>query len=134
MADIRVTSTGRVFYKVDDCTAALLLEALPGSFERYKIAAPPVQTTPVFYVAPSEYTARIGIFLKLPSGEVRSAFDCTDKRATESTLGAGEIPEQVWQSYVARTGISVGLSEADRNADAVRRHREEQLTAGFKLG
>jgi hypothetical protein len=134
MADIRVTSTGRVFYKVDECTAALLLEALPGSFERYKPVAPPAQTVPVFYVAPSEYTARIGLFVKLPSAEVRSAFDCADKRAAEKTLGAGEIPEQVWQTYVARTGTMPGLSEADRNADSLRRHREEQITAGFKLG
>jgi hypothetical protein len=134
MADIRVTSTGKVFYKVDDCTAALLLEALPASFERYKPAAPPVQTVPIFYSAPSEYTARIGIFVKLPSGEVRSAFDVADKRAAEKMLSAGEIPEQEWQKYVARSGVSGGLSEADRNADAARRHREEQLTAGFKLG
>ena len=52
MADIRVTSTGKIFYRVDDCTAALLLEALPASFERVKPPAPPVQTAPQLFIAP----------------------------------------------------------------------------------
>ncbi len=32
--DIRVTSTGKIFYKVDPLLGGLLLEALPASFER----------------------------------------------------------------------------------------------------
>ena len=32
--DIRVTSTGKIFYKVDPLLGGLLFEALPASFER----------------------------------------------------------------------------------------------------
>jgi hypothetical protein len=32
--DIKITSTGKVFYQVDNTLAAILIEALPGSFER----------------------------------------------------------------------------------------------------
>jgi hypothetical protein len=32
--DIKVTSTGKIFYQIDNAVAALLMEALPASFER----------------------------------------------------------------------------------------------------
>lgn len=39
--DLRCTSTGRIFYKIDSQIAALLIEALPSVFE--KVDAPPPQ-------------------------------------------------------------------------------------------
>jgi hypothetical protein len=32
--DVKVTSTGKVFYQVDNAVAAMLMEAFPASFER----------------------------------------------------------------------------------------------------
>lgn len=53
MADIKVTSTGRVFYQVPDVLSALLREAFPASFEKLapKLAhnvAPPTVNAPRF--------------------------------------------------------------------------------------
>ena len=52
MADIKVTSTGRIFYRIDDATALLLLEAFPASFERLtQIEKKPLQTNWEYRVA-----------------------------------------------------------------------------------
>jgi hypothetical protein len=50
MSDIRVTSTGEIFYKVDSQIANLLMAALPTVFERVeqKSAAPAAPQTPTF--------------------------------------------------------------------------------------
>jgi hypothetical protein len=103
--DIRVTSSGRIFYRVDDCTAALLIEALPSVFERAKPPAPPApQTTPRFYVAPSQHTGNIGLWVQLPTGEVRSTYNAANKAAAESALGvkADAIPQPVWDAFDAK--------------------------------
>jgi hypothetical protein len=42
--DVKVTSTGKVFYQVDAATAAMLMEAFPASFER--AAARPAPAAP----------------------------------------------------------------------------------------
>ena len=48
--DIRVTRTGKVFYRIDAALAAILLEALPGSFEQVAAttAAPMQSAVPRF--------------------------------------------------------------------------------------
>jgi hypothetical protein len=104
MADLLVTSTGRIFYRVDDCMAALLIEAFGGAFERVKPPAPPAPvTTPRFYVGPSPTTSNIGLHVQLPTGEIRSAYKSTTKKGAESALSAGEIPEHIWESFVQRS-------------------------------
>jgi hypothetical protein len=71
MADIRVTSTGKPFYKVDDTLAAILIEALPSVFERVKAPAPePLPTRPAFRLAAGDQ-GRWGIRCTYPSGETR---------------------------------------------------------------
>jgi hypothetical protein len=42
--DVRVTSTGRVFYQVDNAVAAMLMEAFPASFERAEAKPAPPAT------------------------------------------------------------------------------------------
>ena len=106
MADIRCTSTGRVFYRVDDCVAALLQEAFPASFEKARtpaVAAPPAPTEPRFYVSASAYSGNVGIFVQLPSGEVRSTYAARSLKAAEKALDAGPLPENVWEQFVAKT-------------------------------
>jgi len=44
--DIRVTSTGKIFYRIDPAVAALLLEALPASFEQVTEPPKPAQPKP----------------------------------------------------------------------------------------
>lgn len=101
--DIIVTSTQRVFRRVDDCTALLLMEAFPESFKKYAAPAPPPPSTvPVFYVGVSEYTGNIGLFVKLPTGEMRSAFQVLDKKQVETALGVGIVPQSVWDVYEAK--------------------------------
>jgi hypothetical protein len=50
MADIKVASTGKVFYQIDNSVAAVLLEAFPKSFARVE--------KPAFNVAPSPSRAK----------------------------------------------------------------------------
>lgn len=47
--DVRVTSTGKVFYQVDNATAALLLEMFPCAIER--LNAKPAPTPDAFTVS-----------------------------------------------------------------------------------
>jgi hypothetical protein len=107
--DILITSTGRIFRRMDDCTALALIEALPSVFERVKPAAPPAPvTTPRFYVAGSPHTGALGIFVQLPTGEVRSVFTegITKKRA-EDALGAGEMPDNVWEHFDSKRSVEM---------------------------
>jgi hypothetical protein len=104
--DILVTCTGRIFRRVDDCTALLLMEALPESFKRVDpkqhTASAPVQTTPHFYVAPSSHTGVIGLYVQLPTGEIRSIFGEMTREKAAAALGAGEIPQHIFEAYIAR--------------------------------
>ncbi len=51
MADVKVNSTGRVFWRIDDGVAQLLQEAFPESFSRVEKPAPaPIQTAPKYFV------------------------------------------------------------------------------------
>lgn len=104
--DILVTCTGRIFRRVDDCTALLLMEALPESFKRVdprQQAAPPALTVPRFYVAPSAATGNIGIHVQLPSGEVRSCYKASSKAGAEAALQAGEISQNIWDVFATKT-------------------------------
>jgi hypothetical protein len=115
MGDILVTATGRIFRRVDECTALLLMEAFPESFKRAdprQQPAAPVQTVPIFYVAPSPTTGNIGLHAKLPTGEIRSAYAASTKASAESSLGAGEIPQHIWDAYAAK-------SDNDKNREAL---------------
>ncbi len=73
-------------------------------------APQPVSTTPVFYVGISEYTGNIGLFVKLPTGETRSAFGLLDKKQAETGLGAGEVPEHIWNLYEAKVKAEQDLA------------------------
>lgn len=44
--DVRVTSTGKVFYQVDNATAALLLEMFPCAIERLNAKPAPAEPVP----------------------------------------------------------------------------------------
>lgn len=79
-------------------------------------APQPASTTPIFYLARSEYTGKFGIFVKMPVGEIRSAFDLPDKSRAETLLDAGEIPSNVWDDYAARTAAA--RAEVAQNARA----------------
>ena len=66
MSDIRVTSTGEIFYKVDSQIANMLMAALPTVFERVeqKPAAPAVDTGVVrFGVRKNPLTDRIELVM-----------------------------------------------------------------------
>jgi hypothetical protein len=113
--DILITSTGNIWRRIDDGVALMLIDALPSIFERVKAPAPappPASTTPVFYVGISEYTGNIGLFVKLPTGETRSAFKMLDKKQVEQGLGAGVIPQAVWDSYEAKVKAEQDLTRA----------------------
>ena len=100
MADIRVTHSDRVFYRVDDCVAALLVEALPSIFERVKPPAPPAPVTaPRFYSAPSPHTGAAGLYVQLPGGENRSVFGDIARKRAQDALSAGPIPDNVWEQF-----------------------------------
>jgi hypothetical protein len=107
--DITVTSTGRTFRRVDDCTALLLLEAFPESFKRIdprQQQAAPAPTVPRFYVAASPHSGAVGIHVQLPTGETRSIFTAfvTSKQA-EAALGAGPLPDAVWEQFVRQRDL-----------------------------
>jgi hypothetical protein len=119
MADIRVTSTGKIFYRVDDCTAALLLEALPASFERVKPPAPPVQTAPQLFIAPG-IAGGWGIHCKYPTGETRSVFESFPKEQVERYFGL-PIPDGLWQQLLAAQQPIDMTLEGIRQREAARR-------------
>lgn len=123
MADLRVTSTGKVFYRVDDCTASVLIEALPSVFERAKAPAPtPLPTQPVFRLAAGEQ-GRLGISCLYPTGESRlllhdrgaalptreAAGNFFGNRVWDGTEGKHvkrplPVPDDVWKQFLSTYG------------------------------
>jgi hypothetical protein len=95
--------------------------------ELVETPAPPVQTAPHFYVAASATTAEIGLYVQLPSGEQRSIFNNAARPQAEAALGAGPIPDAVWNHFETKRKknfpsphlIDVAASQIARN-----RHRE----------
>ena len=87
-------------------------------------APPAPSTVPVFFVGPSAATGNIGIHVKLPSGEQRSTYNVRSKKAAEAVLGAGELPQSVWDSYAAHTNAGKDQDYlADQAARQVQNNR-----------
>lgn len=111
--DIKVTSTGKVFYQIDNAIAALLMEAFPASFERVERPAP----------APAPAVTKWGIGTALTSGQhyiqgicdkcnqtfrIVSGTEAQIRTQRFSHCGRNEqIPEHVLAEYLrVRTPIS----------------------------
>jgi hypothetical protein len=135
MADIKVTSTGRVFYQVDNAVAALLREAFPASFEK-------IEPRPAPNVVPSKpnaprFIARLHPLYGTP--EVVRIFLNQEQRypgpGSESTvLGARAafaavghaVPEDVLQNFSALLEAAKS-NDPDVVADARFRRQNEQF-------
>jgi hypothetical protein len=107
MPNLRVTSTGKIFWDVPPLFAGILCEALPTVFEivRHVPAATSgaAPTGPRFWCGPSAHTGNLGIHVQKPSGETVSVYVAASKAAAEAALGAGEMPQSVWDTYAAKT-------------------------------
>jgi hypothetical protein len=131
MADIVVTSTGKHLYRVDDGAAAALLEAFPEAFARVKPPQAPAPAGPRIFVGPS-MRGNPGIHCNWPSGQTYSIFDPRATKAGAEKEFCVSIPDEIWEQFQqALKPVNVGLSEADRAADEVRRMKEKQITAGI---
>jgi hypothetical protein len=84
MADIRVNSTGKPFWRIDDGVAQLLMEAFPESFSRVEKPAPPAQSiTAVTHALGSTPTGLAAIL----------------RRTTRSTTYVAGSREQIRRDY-----------------------------------
>jgi hypothetical protein len=110
--DLRITSSGRVFYQVDPTLAAILIEALPSVFERVNPRPQP---------APQELVPQWGIgthhlngqvFVKFTLGTIRNeTYFGHPKSLTNSTFG-WPVPEAVLKEY-ERRWQSTTLTESE---------------------
>jgi hypothetical protein len=108
---IRNILTGKFtpMFGVDSQLACALRAA--GIADAYvKPANVPVPTGPRFWVAPSTHSGVVGIHVELPGGETRVCFNCTTKHGVEASLGAGEMPQAVWDSYESQSKARAGNS------------------------
>lgn len=110
--DIYCTNTpDRIFRRIDDGTALLLLTAFPESFKRLDPRNPPVGVpeqpkVPYFYCAPSAHTGNVGLHVRKTTGETQSVYKVRTKEAAEAALGAGEMPQSIWDAFAAKTGCT----------------------------
>lgn len=86
--DIRITRTGKIFYRVDPTLAAILLEALPGSFEQIEKAAGATVTpkTWSYFVGSLGVTGKVALHRR--KGATTEVLTITD-----GCLAAKEWPE-----------------------------------------
>ena len=114
MSDIRVTSTGKIFYRVDPLLAGILCEAFPAAFELCAQAQPPTGSTrvhaqpddspqiasydtPVFNVSLSA-TGIPGIYIKY--GKTVQTYTGTVEGATAAFKSIGaELPSEILEQY-----------------------------------
>lgn len=110
MADIRCTATNKVFYRIDDSVAAMLLEALPSVFER----ASEGKTTPVARqvipsLAPTPPRWNVGqlpqsgdYFIRLSTGRSEIFYTGAPENAAEHFRRGGQaVPEEIVAQYAA---------------------------------
>ncbi len=134
--DLLVPSTGRIFRRVDDCIALMLMEAFPESFKRVDprqpAGVPEQPKVPVFFIAPSAHTGNPGLHCRKPNGETTSVYSASSKAAAETALGAGEIPQNIWDAFVAKTSTGIDPEWArekisqQKAADAARQQKEKE--------
>ncbi|MGA9306076.1 MAG: hypothetical protein WBW31_11805 [Candidatus Sulfotelmatobacter sp.] len=133
--DMTVTSTGRTFRRVDDCTALLLLEAFPESFKRIAVGAlisvvntnPPAKTQWLIAHPPSGDNSVWCILCKHVSGAVM--YFTGNSYEKDPPVYCGETcPPGVVAEYVRLKSTplpKVGISESERAAHSAQRDREK---------
>jgi len=107
--DIKVTSTGKTFYRIDPALGAILLEALPSVFERVEPAPKPVHVanaasaairnvaTPEWNVGKSPSGMPV---ITLRSGRAEFSYPGSVQGATAHFKLAGfELPKDVLERY-----------------------------------
>jgi hypothetical protein len=113
--DITVVSTGRTFRRIDDGVGFLLMEAFPESFKRVdprQQQPAPAPVVPGFFISKSPYTGawllncrRVSGEVVGVSGEVVGYNDGAKRKQATNTLGAGEIPDALWEQFVAASEL-----------------------------
>src|SRR5579863_2797432 len=121
--DIKVTSTGNIWRRIDDGVGLMLIDALPSVFERAKAPAPaPPPTHPVFCLSAGAQ-GRAGISCTYPSGESRllihaDGFALPTREAAADYLGntvwdgtEGKhvkkplpVPDAIWKQFLLLYG------------------------------
>ena len=101
--DLKVTSTGKRFYRLDPGICALLLEAFPASFERIDVVAPgikPSETVEQWSIART-VTGRICIqHITRLRASVPFCGDPDHAEATYASIGA-HVPAHIIEKYRA---------------------------------
>ena len=99
--DILITSTGRIWRRIDDGVGHMLIDALPSIFERVKPqqTPAPAPSGPRFFTEESTYTGAPMLSVILPSGEKRSYSGKGDRTTAEKLLGVGPIPDGAWAAF-----------------------------------
>jgi hypothetical protein len=117
MADIRVTSTGRIFFQVDGTLAAVLCEAFPAAFERVfegmhpheraqAMAKPVDTTTPNFFVRKNPYSGKPELVMTL--GALEEIYNGpADKIPTFGGKAQRECPLEVQNAYRVAMGQEI---------------------------
>jgi hypothetical protein len=110
--DIRITSTGNIWRRIDDGVGHMLIDALPSIFERVKPQPQPspAPSGPKFFNEESTYTGAPMISVVLPSGEKRSYSGKGERATAEMLLGVGPIPEKVWADFERKCKPSAGVT------------------------
>jgi len=127
VADIRITKTGRVLYRIDDELAVVLVES--GLAERYVKPLPaPKEATYAIISAPM--TGKFAIACRKYSA---------DGRVTEETFWSGtpegalqafrEIPVEIVEQYrkALAGATTIGSAEARREREAQARQQLEEI-------
>jgi hypothetical protein len=135
MADIRVTSTGKILYKIDDSTAALLIEALPSVFERANAPAPAAPAiTRRWFVNKTigEYQDSFGLICSDSAGNRMCFTGKPDAYLKNPPVWCGSTcPKEVLEQYKRekeKPQPFVGLTDAQAAAANNNRHAEQLAT------
>lgn len=115
MADLLVTSTGEIFYKIDSQIAALLVNALPTVFERVHDkpkTPPPVSQEARFYVGKNFRTDKVQLMFQ--QGAEEQWYDGPAEHAHRA-FGKRQVPPAVIEEY------KLALAQEEKNNAA--RHK-----------
>lgn len=151
MADIKVTSTGRVYYQVPDVLSALLREAFPASFE--KLEPKPVHnvqpkagpTAPRWVVRKHPFTGKPELVLVVLNQEHRypgPGMNPTADGAQAAFSAAGHpVPADILEEFGAMLKNFVAAPSADEVAAARQQAvndqyvlQQREAAARLKLG
>jgi hypothetical protein len=148
MANVRVTSTGKIFYDVPPLMVGLLVEALPSVYEIVRApenyvealaqrhAAPaPTKTSPRIFLEQSTLSGNMGIHCIWPNGAQHSIFEVKATKADAEKAFGVAIPDNLWQQFEAARAPKDPVVEAEKwnqikNQDEIRRHKEAALSHG----